>query len=147
MYKDAAVLLPTEIIVAGTASYARVLDPYSYINNDPQWKERAADPLADAIAEAGAAANQLSAQAITAARAVLNLLASLPNPTIAVDDNEITLEWYKDRHHVAVVAVDGQSLSWAVMAGRANPLKGKEPFDKELPSKAYDDINAAAVAG
>jgi hypothetical protein len=129
----------------GTATYTRAQEtPYSYFG-EPLWREPAADPIADALSAAGAAASQLES-AITAARAVLNLLAELPNPTVTVEENELTLEWYKDRHHVAVVAVDGQSIAWAVMAGLANPIKGKVPFDnKTLPAEAYNAISAAAA--
>jgi hypothetical protein len=143
MYMEATVLI-TQIVANGTSTLTRSPDPYPYFNA-PQWKEPAADPIAAALKAAGEAASQLHANAIDAARAVLNLLHDLPDPSVAVEDNEITIEWYKDKHHVAVIAVDGESISWAVMAGAANPLKGKGPFNKELPTEAYAAISAAAV--
>jgi hypothetical protein len=100
------------------------------------------------ILAAGQCADGLPEGAKDAARAVLNLLTDLDLsvPKVVIEDNEITLEWYKDRHHVAVVSVDGQSISWAVMAGATNPLKGKERFDNEMPSEAYDAIRIVSVA-
>jgi hypothetical protein len=143
MLMETAVLV-TEIATKGTTTYTRSQDPYCYAA--PQWTEPAADSIADALIAAGAAASQVSDGAIAAARAVLNLLADLPDPSVAVEDNEITLEWYKDRHHVAVVAVDGQSISWAVSVGSAKPEKGKKPFDNTLPVAAYKAISAVAAA-
>ena len=139
-----ATMLMTHILTDGTSSLTRAHDPYPYFNV-PQWKEPSADPIVDALKAAGADAARLHANAADAARMVLNLLPELPNPTVMVEDYEITLEWYKDKSHVAVVALDGQSISWAVMAGRANPLKGKELFDKELPTDAYAAISAATA--
>ncbi len=140
MPMDAALLTMT---AAGTATYTRAPDPYCYFAV-PQWKERAADPLADALRAAGETSNLLRDGAVDAARAVMNLLPELPDPSsVAVEDDEITIEWYKDRHHVAVVAVNGQSISWAVMAGQANPLNGKELFNNEIPEEAYAAISAA----
>jgi hypothetical protein len=149
-----AAALPTIVMPTGstngTSSFTRAQGSYGYFGFGaaPRWKEPAADPIADAINAAGAAASQLSESVVNAARAVRNLLRELSeDPTVAIEDNGITLEWYKDRHHVAVVAVDGQSISWAVMAGAANPLKGKKPFDsKTLPTEAYAAISAATVS-
>jgi hypothetical protein len=140
MYMDATVRI-TPILTNGTATLTRGQDPYPYFNA-PQWKEPAADPIADALTAAGALAEKLHANAAEAARAVLNLLPELSDPAVAIEDGEITIEWYKDKHHVAVLAVDGESLSWAVMAGPSNPKKGKAPFDNELPAEAYDAISA-----
>jgi hypothetical protein len=144
MFMPAAMLLT--VTTTGTSTYTRAQDPYCYFGQ-PLWKEPPADPLADALKAADAAGNQLSEDAKIAARAVLNLLASLPDPTVAIEDQEITLEWYRDRHHVAVVAVDGQSISWAIMAGPANPKKGKKPFDsRTLPAEADNAISSFAAA-
>jgi len=137
-------MLLTNITTAGTSTYTRANDPYPYFGA-PQWKEPAADLIADALKAAGVDATQVSEDAVKAARAVLNLLAELPDPAVAVEDNEITLEWYKDQHHVAVVAVDGRSVTWAVMAGPGNPEKGKAPFDRGLPDEAYAAINAVGA--
>jgi hypothetical protein len=144
-----AATLPTIITTTGatngTSSYTRAQnDPYGYFGA-PRWKGPAADPIADALKTA---ASELSEHTVDAARAVWNLLRELSvYPSVAVEDNEITLEWYKDRHHVAVVAVDGESISWAVMAGPANPMKGKMPFDsKTLPAEADLAISAFAAA-
>jgi hypothetical protein len=137
-------LTMTEILTRGTATYTRPHDPYAFVAL--KLNEPAADPIADALSAAGADANVLTDNAKAAARAVLNLLADLPNPTtVEVQDNEIILEWYKDRHHVAVIAVDGQSISWSVMAGHANPLTGKKPFDNAIPPEAVKAISAVAV--
>lgn len=136
-----AMNLFTGIATLGTSTITRAQDPYSF--NAPQWTEPQADPIAEAIKAAGAAASQISESVIDAARAVCNLLPELPNPMVAVEDNEITLEWYKDKHHVAVLAVDGQFVSWAVMAGPRNPAKGRVPFDRKLPLEAYAAIDAA----
>jgi hypothetical protein len=136
MIMEAAQLL-RDFIVTGTSAVTHPQNPYFY--NEPQWTQPPVDPIADAI---NAAVDTAAAGAIEAARAVWGLLRGVSNgPSVVVEDNEITLEWYKDRHHVAVVAVDGQSISWAVMAGPANPIKGKQRFDnKTLPSEAYDAI-------
>jgi hypothetical protein len=142
MPMEAAILLT--MTAAGTATYTRAADPYCYFAV-PQWKEPPADPIADALAAAGHGAAQVSESAVVAARAVLNLLADLPDPSVAVDDNEITIEWYKDKSHVAVVAVDGHSISWAVVAGSVQPMKGKEPFSNQLPDDAYRAISIAAA--
>jgi hypothetical protein len=140
MAMEAAALLT--VMTTGTSTYTRATDPYSYFGV-PQWKEPAADPIADALRAAGGAASLLNKDTVDAARAVLNLLPELPDPSVVVEDDEITIEWYKDRHHVAVFAVDGQSISWAVMAGPANPLSGKKHFDNEIPDEAYAAISAA----
>jgi len=137
-------IITTTGSTTGTSTYTRAEDPYCYFGA-PLWKEPAADPIADALK---AVASALPDSVIAAARAVWNLLRDVSeDPSVAVEDNEITLEWYKDRHHVAVVAVDGQSISWAVMAGPANPMKGKMPFDnKTLPAEADNAISAFAAA-
>jgi hypothetical protein len=139
MLMEVAMLL--KITTTGTSTYTRAQDPYTFLA--PQWKEPPADVIADALAAAGPAASQVAEEAIAAARVVLNLLPEFTDPTVAVEDNEITLEWYKDRQHVATIAVDGRSISWAVMAGSGNPLKGKEPFDTEIPADALTAITAA----
>jgi hypothetical protein len=140
MYMEA--VLMTEFLANGTFALTRAQDPFPYFSA-PQWKEPAADPIADALRAAGEAANLLDKGAKDAARAVLSLLRELPDPSVVVEDDEITIEWYKDRHHVAVFAVDGHSISWAVMAGQANPLNGKELFDNEIPDEAYAAVSAA----
>jgi hypothetical protein len=142
MPMEAAVL--STVMTIGTSTLTRAIDPYRYLGV-PQWQEPAADPIADALAAAGECASHVSDGAVAAARAVLNLLADLPgSPTVAVEDNEITLEWYKDKSHVAVVAVDGQSISWAAVAGSAPAMKGKEPFANQLSDEAFSAINTAA---
>ena len=99
---EAAMLMTQTTTTAGTSAYTHPQDPYSYFGA-PQWREPATDPIADALRAAGAAAGQLSESVIDAARAVWNLLRELPEePSVAVEDDEISLEWYKDRHHVAV---------------------------------------------
>lgn len=147
MPMEATAVLLTQITTTGTATYTRAQDPYCYFGS-PQWKEAPVDPIADALSAAGAAADQVPTNAVEAARAVWGLLRELPDdPSVAVEGNEITLEWYKDRHRVAVIAVDGQSISWSVMAGPANPMKGKKMFDnKTLPVDAESAISAFAVA-
>jgi len=129
----------------GTSSYSRTQDLYGGFGFGVPRKVPAADPIADALK---VAAGELSERTINAARAVWGLLRELSvYPSVAVEDNEITLEWYKDRHHVAVLAVDGDSISWAVMAGPANPMKGKSPFDsKTLPAEADLAISTFAAA-
>jgi hypothetical protein len=132
--------------VLGTATYTQqssMHDPIKYLNS-PEWKEPGADPIVDALKAAGDAALQVSDSARVAARAVLNLVASFSSPEIGVEAQEITLEWYKDRHHVAVVSVDGASITWAAMAGSANPKKGKLPFNNQLPQEALEAIRAAS---
>jgi hypothetical protein len=140
----------TEICTTGTLSTATTLwsrDPYQRATA-PEWQEPPADPIADALKAAGQAAAQLADGAVRAARAVLGLVTDLDlsAPRVAVEDDEITIEWYKDRHYVAVVAVNGRSISWAIMAGNTNPVKGKAQFDNELPPQAYDAISIVAAA-
>src|ERR1700754_4394405 len=95
-----------EMIALGTNTVTRPFDPASLVESI-DWKQSAIDPILEAINNAGpTAATQVSVTAREAARAVLNLLASFADPEIAIDENEITLEWYKDRHHVAVLALD-----------------------------------------
>jgi hypothetical protein len=133
--------------VLGTATYTQqssMHDPIKYLNS-PEWKEPAADPIVDALKAAGTAALQVSEGARTAARAVLNLVATYSTPEIGVEAQEITLEWYKDRNHVVVVSVDGASITWAGMVGPANPpVKGKLPFNNQLPQEALEAIRAAS---
>jgi len=54
---------------------------------------------------------------------------------------EIAFEWYKDRHHVAVVAVDGEFIRWSAIAG-TTPFAGCEPFRRALPPAALEAILA-----
>jgi hypothetical protein len=137
-------LSSTNLAYTGTSTYTRPQDPYSFYNA-PAWSEPAADSIADAISASGEAAKQLADGAAPAARAVLNLLADLPDPRVMVEDNEITLEWYKDKNHVAVLAVDGEFVTWAIMAGAGNPLIGKERFYNQLPQSAIEAVSFAIV--
>ncbi|MGO9930570.1 MAG: hypothetical protein ACLPV8_01985 [Steroidobacteraceae bacterium] len=130
--------------VLGTATYTQqssLHDPIKYLNS-PEWKEPAADPIVDALKAAGDAALRVSEGARVAARAVLNLVATCSTPEIGIEAEEITLEWYKDRNHVAVISVDGASITWAAVDGSAKPVKGKEPFNNQLPSEALKAIRA-----
>jgi glycine/D-amino acid oxidase-like deaminating enzyme len=145
-----AAKLPTIFAVTGStngmSAYSRTQNLYGDFGfGVPRWKEPATDSIADAVK---AATSEPTASTIDAARAVWNLLRALSeDPSVVVEDDEITLEWYKDRHRVAVVSVDGESISWAVMAGPANPMKGKKPFDnKSLPVEADSAISAFAAA-
>jgi hypothetical protein len=132
--------------VLGTATMIQqpsLHDPYKFLSS-PEWKEPPADPIADALKAVGDAALQVSDSAKAAARAVLNLVATFATPEIGVEAKEITLEWYKDRHHVAVVSVDGESITWAAMVGSPEPVKGKQQFDNQLPQAALEAIRAVA---
>ncbi len=65
----------------------------------------------------------------------------LPVPVVSAEPSgEITFEWYKDRTHVAVVAVDGHFVRWSALAGPDAPRSGAEPYSRLLPVAALDVI-------
>jgi hypothetical protein len=66
---------------------------------------------------------------------------SLPVPLVQAEPTgEITFEWYKDRRHVAVIAVDGQFVRWSAIAGTDAPRSGAEPYLRVLPGAALDVV-------
>jgi hypothetical protein len=80
-------------------------------------------------------------------RAAIHLLHSLPEmlppPDISPEPTgEIAFEWYKDRNHVAVLAVDGAYIRWSALTGPDKPTSGAEPFTKTVPSSALDVVGA-----
>lgn len=65
----------------------------------------------------------------------------LPEPTVQAESTgEITFEWYVDRRHVAVIAVDGDFVRWSAIAGTNAPRSGAEPYRKVLPGVAIDVV-------
>jgi hypothetical protein len=111
----------------------------------PTWRDvPVADPLAEAIAAAGKEGNFVSESAKEAAKFLLRVLSAHPDPEITVDPSgEIALEWYKDRHHVAVLSVDDTHIRWAAMMGADNPVSGVQVFAGEIPEEALDAVKAA----
>lgn len=111
----------------------------------PTWSdEPAADPLAEAIAAAGEDGNFVTDSAKDAAKFLLRVLSAYPDPEITVDPSgEIALEWYKDRHHVAVLSVDDTHIRWAAMMGADNAVSGVQIFAGEIPGEALDAVKAA----
>jgi hypothetical protein len=107
------------------------------------WQEAIVDPIAEAIRAAGADA-RVTELTKAAASVLLRLLSGRPDPEIVVEPSgEISFEWYRDRHHVAVLSVDGQHIRWAGMIGPDKPISGMQPFEGEVPSEALDAISAA----
>jgi hypothetical protein len=104
------------------------------------WKEECVDPIAKAIAESDEA---ISEETKNAAKLLLSLLSAHPAPEVSVDSGEITLEWYKDRHHVAVLSVDDTQIRWAAMIGADRPVSGAQEFTGEIPPVAIEAIKAA----
>jgi hypothetical protein len=110
----------------------------------PTWQEEpVADPVADAITAAGDDGVLVSEKAKDLARQLLSILAQFPTPEITVDASEIALEWYKDRHHVAVLSVDDIHIRWAAMLGVDDPISGVQIFNGEIPEEALEAIKAA----
>jgi hypothetical protein len=107
------------------------------------WQGLSGDRITDAVRAAGADARVTEATK-EAARRLLRLLPARPEPEIVVEDSgEISFEWYKDRHHVAVLSVDGQHIRWAGMLGPNTPTSGARVFLGEVPTEALDAIRAA----
>ena len=104
------------------------------------WKDECIDPIAKAIAESGEA---VSEQTKDSAKLLLSLLSAHSAPEVSVDSGEIALEWYKDRHHVAVLSVDDEHIRWAGMLGADKPVSGVQIFKGEVPEAALDAIKAA----
>ena len=75
---------------------------------------------------------------------MLGLVSGLPNPEIVVEpEGEISFEWYKDRHHLLVLSVDGQHIRWAGMIGPDEPISGVQLFVGAVPFEALNAIGAA----
>jgi succinyl-CoA synthetase alpha subunit len=124
----------------GTATYC---DSAAFLERAfrATWKdEPVVDTIANAIAESG---ESISERTIEAANILLSLLWAHPAPEISVDSGEIAFEWYKDRHHVAVLSVDESHIRWAAMKGADNPISGVQIFTHEIPAEALDAIKAA----
>jgi hypothetical protein len=65
------------------------------------------------------------------------LPAMLPPPDVSPQPTgEIAFEWYKDRNHVAVLAVDGAYIRWSALTGPDKPVSGAEPFTRTVPASA-----------
>jgi len=129
----------------GTAAYfsAPAPDPYRYVQ--PEWQQTPVDPVDDALTKAGVDTSLITDEAKEAARTVLRLLSAYNTPEISAEDSEITLEWYKDSHHVVVLAVDGKALTWAASNGASPPFSGKIPFSNSIPAEAISAVTAAAT--
>lgn len=86
----------------------------------------------------GDGAPAIDARVVDAAIILSNALPqSLPLPQVQAEPTgEITFEWYKDRTHVAVLAVDCANVRWSAIAGTDAPRSGAAPFMKTLPSAA-----------
>jgi hypothetical protein len=104
------------------------------------WRDECVDPVAKAIKESG---ETVSKRTKDAANTLLTLLSAHPTPEVSVESGEIALEWYKDRHHVAVLSVDESHIRWAAMVGADNPISGAQAFTGEIPAEALDAIKAA----
>jgi hypothetical protein len=101
------------------------------------------DPVAKAIKAAGDDGATVSQQTKQSARLLLGALSDRPAPDVTVDSGEIALEWYKDRHHVAVLSVDDKYIRWAAMIGPDKPISGVEFFVGKVPADALDAVSAA----
>lgn len=74
---------------------------------------------------------------------LFGLPSTLPPPAITPEiTGEIAFEWYRDRHRVVVVTVDGSRIRWAAMLGADSPISGSEPFTRTLPPAALQAIQA-----
>jgi hypothetical protein len=66
---------------------------------------------------------------------------SLPVPIVQAEPSgEMSFEWYKDKRHVVVLAVDGQWVRWSAIAGTDTLRTGAEPYLKSVPSAALEVI-------
>jgi hypothetical protein len=88
--------------------------------------------------------SRVSVRTFEAGVALLELVSEEPDPQITVEETgELSFEWYKDRHHVAVLSVDGEYLRWAAMTGPASPVSGSELMADVMPAAALDALHAA----
>jgi hypothetical protein len=104
------------------------------------WKDECVDPVAKAIEKSG---ETVSEKTRGAANTLLTLLSAHPTPEVSVESGEIAFEWYKDRHHVAVLSVDESHIRWAAMEGADNPISGAQAFTGDIPAEVLDAIKAA----
>jgi hypothetical protein len=124
----------------GTSTYTQSYYPLAKMQG-----LAAIDRVGEAISinAAGVASNVSPATRETAGTLLL-LLADKPNPEITVETSgAISLEWYKDRHHVVVITVDGTVVRWAAMLAPGTPaIAGAEPFTGQVPAEALQAIDA-----
>lgn len=94
----------------------------------------------------GEGSSALTARAVSQAIELLVALPSfLPAPDIAPESTgEITFEWSRDRHHVAILSVDGERIRWSAIAGQSR-TSGSEVFCKTVPGAALLAIEQAAL--
>jgi hypothetical protein len=100
---------------------------------EPDWIASGAEPIhADAVQHAIAL--------------LIALPKTLPPPVITPEDTgEIGFEWYKDKHHVVSLTVDGSHVRWAALLGPdAEPSSGAEPFGRTIPLGALTAIERVA---
>lgn len=93
----------------------------------------------------GDAETPVTDSTVEAAIQLLHALPStFPDPDINAESfGDITFEWYKDRHHGAILAVDGQQVRWSAILGTAASTSGHETYAKSVPGLALQAIRAA----
>jgi hypothetical protein len=105
-----------------------------------------ADRIGEALSEAAdSGAKNVSDDTRSVAKDLLRLLGARPAPQITVEPTgEISLEWYKDRHHVAVLTVEGRLIKWVAMLSAGAPaISGTETFTNQVPAGALRAVAAA----
>ncbi len=136
----AAVLDPW--LISGTSTYSEAFSfPPTRIS-----RGEGPDLIGEALASvADSAAINVAARTREVAKELVRLLTEIPDPEVTVEPaGQISLEWYKDRHHVAVLTVDGPNVRWAAkLAPGAPAISGVEPFSGQVPTDALQAIRAA----
>lgn len=101
--------------------------------------------LIKAVADATGEAGEKAQVSYSMAARLLDLLSNEPTPEITVEPTgEISFEWYKDRHHVAVLSVDaGENLRWAAMVGPGKPVSGAHVLIDQIAAEALAAVHAA----
>lgn len=90
----------------------------------------------------GEGAPAIGQRAVDAAIAISCALpSSIPMPQVQAESTgEVSFEWYKDKRHVAVLAVDGDSVRWSGIVGTDATRSGVEPYRRLLPMAALDVV-------
>ena len=116
---------------------ARMFRPYTQLSAGP-------DLIEQALQAAGDLAKRVSEETTGTARTLLKLLADRVDPEATVEPSgEIALEWYRDRHHLVVVTVQGSIVKWAGMLGKC-PVSGSAVLAGVEPVEALKAVRAAA---
>lgn len=134
-----------QFFVTSTAAYTGA--DKALVSSPSWWTPTPAvvDRVGEALAAAGNVADQVSEATKNAARTLLLLLSNKPDPEITIEETgEISFEWYRDNHHVAVLTVDDQNIRWAAVLDANTPaVSGAQPFaGAALPHVPPDAMTA-----